>query len=151
MSSWSHLLTAFAAAGLTVGCSQPSAGTTAEGMVLLDDQPLAGATVQFWPKDDLTLGLAYSNGTTDRDGRFRLKSRDGPVLKPGRYIVLVKRLVKPDGTPPTVEEATRADPLTAWRNTLPELYSDKEHTPHNAVEIRPGHNDLPPLNLKSKP
>jgi hypothetical protein len=105
--------------------------------------------VQFWPKEDLSLGLYYSDGTSDAEGRFRLKGRDGPEVKPGRYVVLIKRLVRKDGTPPTAEDLQKADPMTQWRNSLPDLYSERDRTPH-VVDVQPGRNDFP-LELKSKP
>src|SRR5260370_42101954 len=115
-----RLLLAFTAVGTVAGCSGGTSEATVAGLVLLDNEPLPGASVQFWPtKEDLTLGVAYSDGTTDNQGRFRLKSRDGPTLKPGRYIVLVKRLVNNDGTLPSDQESQKADPLKAWKNSLP--------------------------------
>jgi hypothetical protein len=147
-----RLLLVFAAVGLVAGCNGTSSQATVAGQVLLDSEPLAGASLQFWPtKEDLTLGVAYSDGTTDTQGRFRLKSRDGPSVKPGRYVVLIKRLVNKDGSLPADEDLKRADPMKAWNNSLPENYAEPERTPFQSVEIKPGHNDLPPFELNSKP
>jgi hypothetical protein len=147
-----RLLLALAAAVTGIGCNGGKSEATVAGQVLLDNEPLAGASVQLWPtKDDLTLGVAYSDGVTDDQGRFRLKSRDGHTVKPGRYVVLVRRLVNSDGSLPRDEELKKADPMRVWKNSLPEPYGDKERTPLSSVEVRPGHNDLAPFELKSKP
>jgi hypothetical protein len=132
-----------AALGLSAGCGGTQQ-TTVEGRLCLDGKPLAGAVVQLWPQDDLTLGVYYGETLTDADGRFRLKGRDGPEVKPGKYVLLVKLLVPKDG-------AAAADPRSGGQNLLPELYSDQKRTPHNNIDITPGHNDLPPFDLKSKP
>ena len=137
-------LMALAVVGLSAGCgTQPT--TTVEGRLRLDGKPLAGAVVQLWPQDDLTLGVYYGEALTDADGRFRLKGRDGPEIKPGKYVLLVKVLVPKEGA------AGNADPRSGGQNMLPELYSDQKRTPYNNIDITPGHNDLPAFDLKSKP
>jgi hypothetical protein len=138
-----------AALVLAAGCRTSPPEATVSGTVLLDGEPLAGANVQFHPRDDLTLGLYY--GKTDAQGRFTLRGRGGPAVKPGRYVVLVRRLVKKDGTPPRADEDQSAFIMPgSLTNTLPELYGDKGSSPHT-VEVRPGHNDLPPIELKRRP
>jgi hypothetical protein len=142
-------LLALAAVALAAGCGRQPAGATAAGRLTLDGRPLPDALVQLYPKDDLSLGLYY--GSTDADGRFTLRGREGPVLKPGRYVVLVKRLVKKDGKPPGPDEDQTAYVMPgSLRNTVPEVYSDRERSPHT-VELVAGHNDLPTLELKSRP
>jgi hypothetical protein len=143
-----HRLT-LAAVLLAAGCGRPPAGATVAGRLTLDGRPLADANVQFYPKDDLSLGLYY--GGTDAEGRFTLRGRGGPVLKPGRYVVLVKRLVKKDGKPPRPDEDQTAYVMPgSLRNTVPEVYGDKDHSPHT-VEVVPGHNELPAMDLKGRP
>ena len=132
----------------STGCSAAPIATV-QGTVHLDGKPLPDAALQFWPKDDLRLGVYHAR--TDRDGRFRLKSREGEAVKPGRYIVLVYREVKQDGTPPDPE---RDRELIATpgklRNTLPAEYSDRAR-PRFVVEVTEGRNELPPFEMKSQP
>jgi hypothetical protein len=130
------------------GCSARPAATV-QGTVHLDGNPLPDAALVFWPKDDLHLGVYHAR--CDRDGRFRLKSREGESVKPGRYIVLIFREVKPDGTAPDPE---RDRELIATpgklRNTLPAEYSDRAK-PRFVVEVKEGGNELPPFEVKSQP
>jgi hypothetical protein len=134
---------------LSAGCGSPPAATV-HGKLLMDGKPLAGAIVQMWPQDDLTLDVYYGDGITDADGRFKLKGRDGPSVKPGKYVLLVKLLAS-RGDAPQGGDAAKADPRGGGPNLLPEVYSDRERTPHNHIEIVPGANELPPFELKSKP
>jgi hypothetical protein len=129
-------------------CSARPAATV-QGTVRLDGKPLPDAALQLWPKDDLRLGVYHAR--TDRDGRFRLKSREGESVQPGRYVVLVFHEVKQDGTPPDPERDREliATPGTL-RNTLPGEYSDRAK-PRFVVEVEPGGNDLPPFDVKSQP
>jgi len=92
-----------------------------------------------------------SDGVTDAAGRFTLTDRDGPKVRPGRYVVLVKRLVDRNGNAPKPDDPRLKDPLATWQNTLPELYGDKERTPYNNIDVKTGPNDLPAIDLKSKP
>ena len=76
------LLAALAALPL-VGCSSGTGVKKVTGTVTLDGDPLAGAEVQFWPKDDIQLGSHLSR--TGADGRFELfqDPRPGVGIKPG--------------------------------------------------------------------
>jgi hypothetical protein len=137
-----------AALGLCAGCGLRSP-TTVSGTLLLDGQPLTGANVQFYPKEDLTLGLYY--GRTGPDGRFTLRGRAGPAVKPGRYVVLVRRLVKKDGAVPRDDEDQTAFLAPgSLKDDLPEHYGDVARSPHT-VEVGPGPNELPPIELKRQP
>ena len=133
---------------LACGCSRPPSARV-RGQVLLDGRPLAGAAVQFWPKDDLDLGV-YS-GKAGPDGTFELQGRDGNRVKPGRYIVVISRNVKKDGTLPTKEDDQMALAAPgALRNTLPVKYSDRNNPPFT-VEVKVGDNRLPPFEVKTRP
>lgn len=76
--------------GLT-GCSSapapPSELALVEGKLLLDGEPLTGASITLMPQD--ANGQA-SAGTSDAAGTFRLRTLDGHAgAKPGKYKVLI--------------------------------------------------------------
>src|SRR5207237_215708 len=54
---------------LACGCG-PSRGNKVSGRLLLDGQPLAGARVELWPRDDTTLGS--HEGRSGADGAFAI-------------------------------------------------------------------------------
>lgn len=72
------------------------------GLVTLDGQPLADATIMFLP--ELESGFHGATGRTDSSGKYELttdigngKTSKGAI--PGKYKVTVSKLIKPDGTP----------------------------------------------------
>jgi hypothetical protein len=130
------------------GCSGAS-GARVSGAVHLDGKPLQGAAVHFWPREDLDLGVYQ--GKTGPDGRFQLKGRFGPEVKPGRYVVLLFLDVKKDGTLPRDDDDWKELAVPgALRNTLPPRYSDKANPPFT-VEVKDGDNVLEPFQLSSQP
>ena len=73
-------------AGCPAGGAKP---VPAKGKVLLNDQPVAGATVTFSPK---TTGQGnMATGTTDSNGEFSLASGTAPGALPGEYRVAVSK------------------------------------------------------------
>lgn len=91
-------------------CQQPGPNTTpVTGVVTLDGQPCVRTSVNFIPTGE-TPGNGGSAQTEDT-GRFVVWSHSGtktpgPLgLLPGKYKVVVSKLVNPDGTPfiPTEE------------------------------------------------
>ena len=76
-----------------------------EGLVLLDEQPLAGATVTFTP---IGKGGQPAVGLTDDGGTFKLTNADGRSgAVPGEYKVTVSRAAArelPGGEPPSPAE-----------------------------------------------
>jgi hypothetical protein len=76
---------------LVGGCSGGGSNQVkwVRGRVLLDGQPLGGATVQFRPQKEGDLQLSPFSAKTDPDGTFEIKP--GPRLKsvPGRYAVFI--------------------------------------------------------------
>jgi hypothetical protein len=69
---------------------------TVSGVVTLDGQPLAGATVLFEGAD-----RSFSSGTTDKAGRYQLSySSEQRGVKPGRKTVRIRT------RPVTTEEPT---------------------------------------------
>ncbi|OAI38693.1 hypothetical protein AYO40_01680 [Planctomycetaceae bacterium SCGC AG-212-D15] len=137
---WALIVGVFA-----LGCSRAPTATVT-GTVTLDGQPVSDASVQLWPKEKLGLGV-YS-GRTDAVGRFLLRTREVPEVKPGEYCALVSREVKKDGTLPGPGDDWMALAAPgALRNTLPAIYYNREH-PQFIFDIKPGDNDLP-LELKT--
>jgi hypothetical protein len=120
------------------------------GTVLLDKKPLAGARVEFWPKEDLKLG-AYA-GVTDDEGRYELSGdpRFFRGVKPGKYRVMVTKFPVPGGgdrhkPPVPLPFHDRPGPP----NQVPGIYGDRERTSLEAC-VKPGRNDLPAFDLNRK-
>jgi hypothetical protein len=133
---------------LAAGCGDPNRATVG-GTVLLDGKPLPQASVQFWPKSDMNLGV-YS-GQTGPEGKFELTARLEKYVKPGVYIALVAQDVKTkDGKLPTKDDDMMllAKP-GAMKNVLPKKYFDRAN-PVFIVEVKPGANELAPFELASK-
>jgi len=71
------------------GCGGKDKPIPVEGVVLLDDQPLAGATVTFAP---LAEEGVPATGRTGQDGKFTLATGDGRSgALPGEYKVMVSK------------------------------------------------------------
>ena len=127
--------------------------TVVTGTVTVDGNPLAGAEVIFWPKDNLELGTNIP-AVTGSDGKFEVfpNLQTGVILKPGSYRVLIGKYVpiKPDaaGQPADVGPDDDYDPYRG-RNILPAVYNHKQRSP-NLVEIKAGENDFQ-VELKSRP
>jgi hypothetical protein len=95
---------------LTVACKPPTPNTTpVSGIVILDGQPCVRTSVNFIPTGE-TPGNGGTAQTEDT-GKFVVRSHSntatpGPLgLLPGKYKVVINKLVNPDGTPfiPTEE------------------------------------------------
>lgn len=138
----------FAAASLLfgaclVGCSRgtPSAVT---GRVLLDGQPLAGASVQLVPSGNDTLGM--HSQTTDASGNFRFAEtgKSNNPIQPGNYVVLVSKIeLPPDAA------SLPGGGMGATRELVPLIYQDRTQTPLK-VEISSANTNLQPFELKSE-
>ncbi len=115
------------------GCGKgvPSA---VSGKVLLDGQPLAGASVQLIASGNDVLGM-YSQ-TTDSAGNFRIseKGSSNNPIKPGSYVVLVSK--------------TEMPAMGQVNELVPVIYMDRTKSPLK-VEITNANTQLPPLELKS--
>jgi hypothetical protein len=120
------------------GCSANVAGpplAPVEGVVLLDGQPLGGATLLFQPQGN----TAGQGGTalTGADGRFALTTFDlsAKGAPAGSYRVTISKKVKPDGT--DFQPRPDEDPmLAAYRELLPPQYADDAQTTLSA-EVPP--------------
>jgi hypothetical protein len=97
------------------------------GKVTYGDQPLAGAIVSFNPEGS-TVGQGAS-AKTDDTGKFELQTRmpDNTMKKgciPGKYKVLISRLVNPDGSVWVPKDGSQGPAMTGAKEELPRQYSD---------------------------
>jgi hypothetical protein len=118
---WAILVAAcFAGCG---GPDHPDVGRVS-GVVTLDGQPLADATVMFQP----TSGRA-SIATTDSAGKYSLTYLDGvPGALLGQHKVIIRTEIPgEDGQPPQVKEK------------LPKRYHDQTEL---TAEVKPGSNTI---------
>ena len=138
------------------GCGTPQGPRTVTGQVTLDGKPLAGAHVEFVPKEDLTLGSFGAQ--TDEEGRFTARlGGPGKVARAGRFVVLVTRDVAIGAPVPPSDDSEEARTKALMgktapgaRGTLPALYADRETSPFQ-VEIKDGTTELETFELSSKP
>jgi hypothetical protein len=122
---WFLLLAAMMACG---GCGGSSSGpglVPAEGAVLLDDKPLANASVMLVPQGE-TRGDRASLAMTNAAGKFAVASADGKRkgTAVGSYRVVISKLVKPDGSDFIPDPNVGPDETGGWRELLPSAYSD---------------------------
>jgi len=127
------------------GCSSNPAFPKIKGQVLLDTKPVSEARVTFQ-------GPAGGNvAVTNEEGKFEFDG-SGPykTLKPGKYIVLVTKVVdKKTGQVPAPEEYEQLVASNMGKSVIPYIYTERETSPLN-VDIVEGPNDLKPFELKSK-
>jgi hypothetical protein len=100
--------------------------------VTLDEQPLAGATVQFLPESP---GAEYGHALTAKDGTFRVRTGSLDGVAPGSYRVTVTKFEKSEQT-------------KAKSSVLPAPYSSKEATP---FQVSVPHDGPIVLKLESQP
>jgi hypothetical protein len=126
-SSW--LLVVAVCAGFGAGCGGQPVTKVVVGLTL-DKAPLTDATVKLLPKDDPSLGDGCE-GVTASDGKVELLPNAKRPLKAGRYVVLVTKLVRADGSPFKMDEdiavrSSSGDGLFGSQNVVPAAYSDRE-------------------------
>src|SRR5579872_4006441 len=94
------LVTVAGVAVFGAGCSSSGGSDVKKVHVALtmDQKPLTDADVKLMPKDDPELGDGIE-GRTASDGKVDLVSNPKRPIKAGRYVLLVRRLVREDGTP----------------------------------------------------
>ena len=102
----------------------------ASGTITMDEKPLAGAIVYFYPTEE-GLGSDVPSGFTDEAGKYELKIRAGEDTKTGavsgQYKVVISRFVKPDGTPVPFDSEEPPAMLGA-HESIPLEYSDPAQT-----------------------
>lgn len=134
-------------AGCATGCgSRGPKVEFVEGLVLLDNQPVANATVFFLPLDAADTGQRGlpAAGRTGSDGSFQLNAtqgaRAGGGTAVGTYLVTV---IKKEGPPIPEPDASGflppAPTNVTVRDLLPARYGDRKTTPLQA-EVQPGNN-----------
>lgn len=115
-----------------LGCGQTS---SVKGRVLLDGQPVAGATVLFMP--DAEGQGRPASGTTDSDGYFHLTTfRRGDGALPGTYRIVVSK-TEVRSEPPDENHASKKRALDYLERhsgrkrskpLIPAIYSDATKT-----------------------
>jgi hypothetical protein len=119
----------------TSGCAPAEKGVKVTGSVTKGGQPQDGARVSFIPADPKPEG---SRGAlTGADGKFEVK------LEPGKYKVILSRLVDASGKVPSEsEDPAQLEASGLLRQSIPPQYSDPASTTLS-VEIPPEGKDLP--------
>lgn len=114
--------TTLAGCGSSVAAGpNPESFVSVKGRVTLDDKPLEGAMVVFFPQE--TKMGDGANAVTDASGEYELKTGGANGTVPGSYRVLVSRLVDPFGKSVVATPDTPPANLGA-RESLPTRYSD---------------------------
>jgi hypothetical protein len=130
----SFLLFAVLLAGM--GCGGQK---SVEGIVLLNDTPVPGATVSFFPEDDK--GRPCS-AITDSEGKFQVKTGGEQGVAPGKYKVVVMKTEGGDdapvspraGNPQEMEEyVKRMKEGGKVKSLLPEEYGNPKKTPFSVT------------------
>lgn len=117
-------LAVFCVAGCSESVVLPDPSVVVTGVVTLDGKPLPKATVRFIPQDGAKQGYGGS-GVTDSAGKYELKSLAGQEAAagtpPGKYKIIVTKLIKPDGT---VADMMEPPMMSAAKESIPLRYSD---------------------------
>jgi hypothetical protein len=130
-SCWLLLAVALAGVVPSSGCSPGPRVTKVLVALNLDNKPLTFADVRLLPKDDPGLGDGGS-GQTAADGKVEILANPKRPIRPGRYVVLVKKLVGKDGSPFRMEDDIAVRPGregAGVQNLLPPVYGDKDRSP----------------------
>lgn len=108
---------------LLVGCGGGGAELPVNGIVTMDDQPLAGAAVTFY--GDQATGSLGGTGRTGSDGKFVILGAKGQKgLVAGTYKVTVSKLAGAVSDEPVIAAPSEAD----LKKDLPAIYSDPQKT-----------------------
>jgi hypothetical protein len=132
------------AGGTFVGCgNRGPAVELVEGLVLLDGQPVEGATVLFSPESGGPAGGLPAAGRTDTTGAFRLNAAGGATFgagtKIGDYIVTVTKQDHDPVRPPDPDKPPAAPPSVKVWDVLPPVYKSEITTPLRAT-VKKGKN-----------
>lgn len=138
------------------GCSGPQFASV-EGIVTLDDKPVADLEVQFIPEPSTATSGPPASAYTDKDGRYRIVAAGTSGVGVGQHRVCINDATlmmpgggKTDADPESGVPGTTATNPQTKRSRVPTTYSDATRTPFLAIDIRPG-TQTQNFTLKSKP
>jgi len=139
----------------TIGCSPSGKGLKVEyveGLVTLDGEPLAEASVVFVPTTD-TSPMETASGMTNEKGIYKLTSPNGNPLAgavAGEYKVLVSKILA-KSLSEGLEYGTSTGYTVPYTQThlLPDVYRDPKN-PKFTVTVKKGKNKIP-LELTKNP
>lgn len=118
-----------------------------KGKVLLNGEPLAGASVSFVPRDQTTGTGGF--GATLADGTFELMHRSNASgVEPGAYTVLFSKFAMPDGSP--IPEGKNATDVGATETLPLELTNPPSDRARNVVTVRDNESNSFDFDLKAK-
>ena len=135
-------------AALLIGCNSPDTNTVgASGVVTYAGATIEGAEVAFLPKDTMS-DAKPARGTTDASGEFVVKTYfnselDAKGVRPGDYMVTIKKMAAPEGMTLDEWQLARMDDLTSvppLRYLLPEVYGNVKTTTLTATIENGGKN-----------
>jgi hypothetical protein len=116
-----------------LGCGGQGGGVTeVQGKVTLNNAPLAGVVVTFYPDGELRDSPPYARGTSDASGQYKLVSADG---RPGA--VVGKHRVVVNWPPRERSDADAKAPPPPKGPPLPIKYTVATETPF-LFEVKPG-------------
>ncbi len=126
---------------LASGCARPPQVTEVEGTVLLNNEPLPNALVQFVPDLPGQEGSLSSNAVTDDKGNFRLVCSRGqePGAVVGKHRVVITDAPPPAevrGLSPKAQQAEAKYRAGLKNRPIPETYGSVLKTPL-VIEVTP--------------
>lgn len=127
-----------------LGCSSEERLHPVSGKVMYKSQPLAGALVTLHPQGSNDPRTERPNGFTQKDGTFTLTTGQKAGAPAGQYLVTIicSRSTQPAGKGKIIN--TGEDDSV---DVLGGMYANP-NTSKITVEIRPGNNILPPIELQ---
>lgn len=121
------------------------------GIVKVDGQPVAEATVAYYFEGTPPTNYYGSAGTTDSQGRYELRTGEHAGAVPGTYKITVSRITGTDGKPVVLEEGIDIEQLRRQGGAAESIaprYSDQAQT-ELKVTVEKGKADGYDLELKS--
>jgi hypothetical protein len=140
-SAWISLL------ALALGCLGCGSGERlhpVSGKVTYKGKPLSGALVTLHPKDNNDPRVERPNGFTQEDGTFTVVTGQKQGAAAGQYVVTVicSRTIQPEGKGKIINTGGE-DSI----DLLGGMYANP-NTSKITVEVKPGNNTLPPIELQ---
>ena len=121
------------------------------GIVKVDGQPMAEATVAYYFEGAPPAGYFGSAGTTDSQGRYELRTGEHAGAVPGTYKITVSRVTGKDGKPLVLEEGIDVEQLRRQggaTESIASRYSDQAQS-ELKMTVEKGKTDGYDLELKS--